>query len=130
MKLYNLCLLSLCCLAGSLSAKEVTISESDNGKTIALEVGDVLHVVLDGNPTTGYTWEPVAINEGQLNPDPVVYQSFSNLCGSGGQYTFTYTVAAGTSSRLTMLYARHWEKGVSPEKKFEVTIFSENAHQQ
>ena len=37
--------------------KTQTVTENDNGKTVTLNTGDKLVVKLDGNPTTGYTWQ-------------------------------------------------------------------------
>jgi inhibitor of cysteine peptidase len=39
------------------SANEVELNASDDGSQVDLNAGQMLVISLEGNPTTGYTWE-------------------------------------------------------------------------
>jgi predicted secreted protein len=41
----------------------IKLEETDSGKTIETSMGDHIEVALEGNPTTGYTWEVVSGQE-------------------------------------------------------------------
>jgi predicted secreted protein len=129
MKLFRSCLLGLCSLVGFLGAKEVTVTEIDNGKTVHLEAGDTLCVALEGNPTTGFEWKQTCANEEQLHAESTTYTPHSvHCCGSSGTFSFKYTVASEASSRLCFTYARPWEEGASPAKTFEITVASKGTN--
>ena len=105
------------------------LDESDNGTTIAVQVGDILKVVLKGNPTTGYGWyadlsgEDAALLQQVGEP---AYVADSDLIGAGGTYTFTFRVLQAGTARLALVYERSWED-VPPLQTFEVTVEAENA---
>ncbi len=48
-----------------------TLTESDNGRTIAITRGQVVKVQLNENPTTGFRWEP-SISSGIRITDDIV----------------------------------------------------------
>jgi inhibitor of cysteine peptidase len=100
----------------------VQVREQDSGGTIELHRGDRLVVVLEGNPTTGYTWEQVAgdaaiiesAGEPTFTPD-------SQALGAGGTVTVPFTAVGAGQTTLQLAYHRTFEPGVSPLKTFEVT---------
>lgn len=106
----------------TLFAKEVTLTEKDSGKSILLEVGDTLNVVLHGNPTTGYTWSLATFDDTHLKLTENAYHSSSNLCGAGGTFTFRFTPVSSGTTPLALEYSRSWEKGVPPHATFESLI--------
>jgi inhibitor of cysteine peptidase len=99
------------------------LTEADNGSTVELALGDTMEVVLDGNPTTGFTWESVA-------PDTAVLQQVgepefvaeTELLGSGGKFTFRFQAVGSGQTVLQLIYHRPWETDVAPERTFEVTV--------
>jgi predicted secreted protein len=87
--------LLLAALSGACSASAdapVQLGPDDNGSTVILPVGDSFNITLEGNLTTGYSWEA------DPAPDPSIlepvgepaYQSESKALGAGGEFTFTY----------------------------------------
>ena len=44
----------------------VKLTEENNGETITLKVGQEVHVLLTGNPTTGYLWEAPEVDAALL----------------------------------------------------------------
>jgi inhibitor of cysteine peptidase len=103
-----------------------TLSEADAGTTVMVLMHDTIKVVLEGNPTTGFTWERAPDDESavileQLG-DPE-FQPSTGLAGSGGEFTFRFEGVASGQAVLKLIYHRPWEAGVPPEKTFEVTVW-------
>lgn len=114
-------LLGACQRAGG---GNVQIGEQDAGKTVELRAGQKLVVVLEGNPTTGYTWETQpGLDESVLKPagEPE-FKPDSNAVGSGGKMTMTYEGLKPGEVTLTLLYHRPWEQNVDPLEVYEVTV--------
>lgn len=113
-------------LNGGLGARNpatVTVSEPNANSNVALHVGDTLVVTLDGNPSTGYTWE-VASNdpailksegEAQFTPD-------TSALGSGGKVILRFETVGIGQTPLKLIYHRPFETGVAPLKAFELTV--------
>ena len=102
-----------------------TLSEADAGTTVQVRMHDTINVVLEGNPTTGFTWERAPDDESaaileQLG-DPE-FKPATELVGSGGKFTFRFEAVASGQAVLRLIYHRPWETGVPPEETFEVTI--------
>jgi inhibitor of cysteine peptidase len=110
-------------LCVSVPEASARVSEEDAGSTVELRVGDTMEVVLDGNPTTGFSWETAAVDASVLKQlgEPQ-FEPASNLIGSGGEFTFRFEAVASGQTLLQLLYHRPWEKDVPPEKTFEVTV--------
>lgn len=106
----------------------VKVTEADNGKNITVKTGDTVQVVLEGNPTTGYTWT-VAIPDKdkgilQQQGDAVYAQQTTDksVVGAGGTFTFSLKAAAAGQTTLTFDYARPFDKDVAPLKTLTVNI--------
>jgi inhibitor of cysteine peptidase len=114
------------CISGSsppTDGEPLTLSEEDSGSTVEMQVGDTMEVVLEGNPTTGFTWETEAVDAAILNQlgEPE-FESDSELVGSGGTFTFRFEAVASGQTVLTLVYHRPWETAVPPASTFEVTV--------
>ncbi|MFH1103777.1 MAG: protease inhibitor I42 family protein [Actinomycetota bacterium] len=116
--------------AGALAATAMSSDEpsepqaftaADQGRSIELGVGESFSVVLDGNPTTGYGWQVDGIDESVLSTTDPEYRSDSNLIGSGGQYTFTFTGVAAGQTQVRLVYLRPWEQA-EPLETFGLTV--------
>jgi inhibitor of cysteine peptidase len=110
-------------LCVSVPEAQARVSEADAGSTVELRVGDTLEVVLDGNPTTGFSWETAAVDASVLKQlgEPG-FQPDTSLIGSGGKFTFRFEAVGSGQALLRLIYHRPWEKDVPPEKTFEVTV--------
>jgi inhibitor of cysteine peptidase len=102
--------------------KVVTLQADDTGKTIKLSSEDTLDVVLEGNPSTGYTWE---IEESE-NPKLTLmgephFEAGAQIPGAGGVFTFKFEVAESGTGDLRLIYHRTWETE-PPARTFEVTV--------
>lgn len=103
-------------------AKEVLLDQDDHGRLIELDQGQVLVVALDSNPSTGYTWEISAGNEGVLRLMSETFEVSSDLPGAPGVHTFRFEVVNEGETPLTLVYRRPWEQGVAPLETFSVRV--------
>ncbi len=125
LSLVGLCILGL--LAGcSAGGNVIALTKSDHGSTISVQKGDTIQVSLEGNPTTGYTWEwvPVGADFLRMSGEPE-YRSDGNLVGAAGKYTFTFDVTETGSGELHLIYHRTFEPDVPPLEDFSVSITAE-----
>ena len=101
----------------------VEITEEQNGGLVALGINDRLRVVIDGNPTTGYRWELRDLDPSLLRQigEPT-FSPFSNLQGSGGNFTFTFMALKVGTTHLRLSYRRPFEKGVPPARRYDVRV--------
>jgi inhibitor of cysteine peptidase len=103
--------------------KTIKINADDNGSTVEMKKGETLILSINGNPTTGYTWEVESVDQNILQsagePD---YKSDSMLVGSGGTYKFKFTAASAGVTPLKLKYWRTFEPDNPPVETFEVKI--------
>jgi inhibitor of cysteine peptidase len=123
------CLIIICLALAGCGAKgvdPVTIAQKDAGTTIHVKQGSLLNVTLEGNPTTGYTWEVApgagAGLEQQGEPE---FKADSSALGSGGMMTLQFKAAQTGTTDLKLIYHRTFEPNAAPLQTFEVTIVVE-----
>jgi inhibitor of cysteine peptidase len=88
-------------------------------------VGDTVEVQLEGNPTTGYTWEISQVDSkilGLIGKSYTQTRTDPKVAGTGGTFIFRIHACDKGTSELHLQYARVWEKGVPPIKTFDATI--------
>ena len=111
---------------GCTTNKQVTLTADDNGRQVEVEAGGQIVINLEGNPSTGYTWEAKDLDTTMLEQvgDPVFISTSPGSVGSGGILTLTFkSLKAGTAS-LKLVYHRPWEPGVDPLDTFTITVKS------
>ena len=105
-------------------AKPVTLTAADKGSQVSLKVGGQIVITLDGNPSTGYTWEAKGL-------DPTIFKqvgeatfvsSDPGMVGAGGTLTLTFKVLKAGLASLMLVYHRPWETGVDPLDTYSVTV--------
>jgi len=106
------------------SPRSVTLTDASNGGKVEVRNGGQIIIRLDGNPSTGYTWEAKDLDTTLFNQagDPVFSSSSPGLVGSGGVLTLTFNALKAGSSQLTLIYHRPWETGVAPIHTFTVKV--------
>jgi inhibitor of cysteine peptidase len=107
----------------SIQQATAVLHEGDAGSTVNLRVGDTMEVVLEGNPTTGFSWETAALDASVLKQlgEPE-FKPDTSLIGAGGKFTFRFEAVASGQTLLQLVYHRPWETNVPPEKTFEMTV--------
>lgn len=126
MKLITLSLILLfvftACSSNTVTGPE--ISKQDNGKSVSFNSGTDFNLVLEGNPTTGFTWKIISIDTVKIQPSGEYnYESYNkNADGSPGRFTFKFKAKEKGASTLKLGYLRVWEKGIPPIDSFKVKI--------
>ena len=108
-------------------SQPMVLDESFNGKTIYLsKEPEVFSVMLEGNPTTGYTWE---VDKGldtsalALAGEPLfMSQGQPGMVGAGGNFLFSFITQGKIAEvPLKLVYHRSWEDS-EPAKTFTLTV--------
>lgn len=114
------CLLTIMLLTACSSIQK--LDKNANGETITLSTGEQIQIKLEGNITTGYSWQVMSLEETILAPNgEPEYQSESNLAGAGGEFTFTFTAKSPGETHLELGYLRPWEDE-APLETFKITV--------
>ena len=111
-----------CSSAGS---RVLELSEKDSGRTLDLDEGDTVRVVLTSNPTTGFMWNQDGV------PDSDVIRLMSSkflqkpgterMTGAPGTQEFLYKVVGPGDTGVRLKYCRSWEKK-KPESVFQLRV--------
>ena len=126
---YLLAVLLICAAityGASPAANVKKLTDKDAGSAVTLKVGDILEVDLEGNPTTGYTWELAPgggallseQGEGEFKPN-------SKAMGAGGVVIHRYKAIREGKMKLRLIYHRTFEPNVPPAKSFEIDLVVE-----
>ncbi len=109
--------------AGKQRGIMLRLTQADSGSTITLHPGDTLEIVLQGNPSTGYTWEVKPGSEALLKQkgEPE-FTPDSKALGSEGRMTFRFDVVAVGKGSLVLLYRRTFEPEARPLRTFGIRI--------
>ena len=104
----------------------MVVGAEDSGSQVELAAGQVLEVRLDSNPTTGYSWEVVEVDEDVLSQiGEAEFQEApkedEQMVGVGGTETFRFSSSTGETT-LSLVYHRTWEKDVEPLETFTVQV--------
>jgi inhibitor of cysteine peptidase len=101
----------------------MNLTEADNDKQITLNAGDSLTLTLESNPTTGYSWQVIEIDNGVLIQDgaPEYKSDGRNIPGAGGTEIFRFKVVENGSTSLKLGYMRPWES-VLPIETFTIQV--------
>ncbi len=122
------CLMICAALAacGAQGPDPVTLTQKDAGTTVHVKQGSVLNITLEGNPTTGYTWEVVPGGSGVLEQQgEPAFKADSSALGSGGMMTLQFKATQTGTTALKLIYHRTFEPNVAPLQTFEATIVVE-----
>jgi inhibitor of cysteine peptidase len=102
----------------------VTITDMDNGKPVALHIGDTLRIELEANATTGYEWSLGLVDPSivQQRGEPEYIGPEQALPGAGGTSVWTFEAVRSGTTQLVLHYARPFETDVEPIQVFEITV--------
>jgi predicted secreted protein len=110
-------------VAGAGAADVVTISAIDNGSRVELAAGQVLDVVLEGNPTTGYQWLVDSIDRAVLRETgDWDFAPSSDADGAGGLVTLHFQAAAPGETELKLTYRQSWDNETPPAETYSVQV--------
>ena len=109
--------------AKNTSGSILEITEEQNGGTVAVIVHDTISIQIEGNPTTGFNWEPENLDKNllELVGEPK-FTPNRHLKGGNGIFTFNFKALQAGVTHLRLIYHRSFEKNVPPERIFEVIL--------
>ncbi|MBM3696221.1 MAG: protease inhibitor I42 family protein [Actinobacteria bacterium] len=83
----------------------------NDGAVIEVKVGERVTLELEGNPTTGYSWQITEIDPAVLAPSGEPdYQSSSDADGAGGVYTFRFDAVGAGETEVVLQYFPSWQE--------------------
>lgn len=112
------------CLKADYMHLALTRAELDAAKTTELSEGQLAYIVVDSNPTTGYSWTVKSSDEKIVK---VVKQQYladpegKDLAGAGGKEIIVVKAMTKGSVKLQCTYEQNWDGG-SKEKPMEYNI--------
>ncbi|EPY30438.1 inhibitor of cysteine peptidase [Strigomonas culicis] len=104
---------------------------ADNNTTITAKVNAQLRIMLEGNPSTGYSWQRDKFvgkdtqSDATFTVTSTYAQSTKGLIGAPGEYTFQVVPLKAGTHTLTLVYARSFEGVKSSDEKFVLHITAE-----
>ena len=104
--------------------QEVKASVDDDGREKQLKKGQTLVVTLEGNPTTGYSWEVTEPLDEQVlrQAGEPEFQQESDLVGAGGVQILRFEAVNAGKTTLKLIYHRPWEEGVDPLETYSIEV--------
>lgn len=118
-------LTGLALLAGC-QAAQVEAGIAENGESIDLAPGQMLSIRLDSNPTTGYSWAVIRVDQAILEQQGeavfVQENGQSNLVGAGGTETYRFKALREGETVVELGYLRPFEKGVAPINTYTLQV--------
>jgi inhibitor of cysteine peptidase len=100
-----------------------TIDRSYDNKTLDINVGDKLTIILEENPTTGYRWKLDQVNEEAMTLEDSKYSANSeSQVGGGGYRTFIFRSVSNGATKISLSLRREWEKEQSPIDRFQISV--------
>jgi predicted secreted protein len=113
--------LTLALLAAACGDDDVVKIDTESaGTTVELGVDETLEIRLRASPTTGYEW--VVLDPGVVEMISQSHRPDSDLDGSPGYTTLTFSPTGTGLADLTLGYMRPWEDDVEPIETFTVTV--------
>jgi inhibitor of cysteine peptidase len=105
------------------AAPPIIATETENGKTVAINQNALLIISLESNLSTGYSWR-VSKNDNSILKfvDQTTFPPKTPMPGAPGHQMFKFKAIATGSDAIELEYLRPWEKGVAPAKTFSVIV--------
>ncbi len=103
----------------------IVIRQADAGQYFTAKTGDIIEIILEENPSTGYLWEIADIDHNILVS---LESSFSDsgdvILGSAGIHKFLFKVKAPGETIISLRLSRPWENEADAIEQFQVTILA------
>jgi len=100
----------------------VVVTEADSGKQVFAQVGQIIELRLDANPSTGYMWDLTSLDGTALVVADRFFQSFSGQVGADGTETIRLRALRTAKMYLNLAYHRSWETGKAPLRTFSIDL--------
>ena len=118
----SLVLLGLIICSGCAAESQI-FTESDNGRSVAVNKGDKFTITLESNPTTGYVWAVESVDTSIITHDSQFsYESQSDLVGGGGAESIVFEAVSSGETTIQLKYWRSFEPDNPPIETFSITV--------
>lgn len=113
-------------LAVAAGGEQLTLTESDDGRTVETTVGSVLTIRLPSAPGSGYSWLVEHIDKrrakelGSSEFEPTGKRE--RALGGPAHQVFRFAARQAGRSKLVLHYRRPWEKKVPPLRTFTLNL--------
>jgi len=115
-----------CTPAASGDKNELLVEKDVNGTTVTLDKDQVLAIKLESNPTTGYGWHVIDVDETILQaegePEMVTPTQATPKLGAGGWEVLRFRAKASGETTLKLGYSRSFEPDTAPLETFTLTV--------
>ena len=101
-----------------------SFNQTDTNKTITVKPGETIKVLLDENPTTGYSWA-FNVTSGLTIAKDTYHEPASGLIGAGGVHEWQIKSSGTGSQQISAVYKRPWEPTFGNETAFVLNIIIE-----
>ena len=117
-------LVALTLATGCTPQQEVKASIADDGREKQLKKGQTLVITLEGNPTTGYSWEAAEPLDEQVlqQAGEPEFKAESDALGAGGVQVLRFEAVNAGKTTLKLVYHRPWEEGVEPLETYSIEV--------
>lgn len=108
------------------AAPVMEFTENDDGKTVPLPEGSEFRVSLEGNPTTGYSWN-ATLSEGLdlIDSNFTTEEHPQGMVGVGGVFFWDVRATDKGMQEFSAIYMRPWENVTGEEDTFSMTFIVE-----
>ncbi len=106
------------------SARNITVTEKENGGQLDLHPGDALILKLESIPSTGYSWQ-ISKNDARVTESmgkPEYERQDKKVMGGVEYQIFRFKALAKGTSTVELQYKRTWEKGKEPLKTYRIKV--------
>ena len=97
------------------------LTQTFNGKTVTVRKGGNIYISLEGNPTTGFTWNDTTKSEVVKLDGNVTHRASNRLIGAPGTSTAKFEAVSVGKGTIVLEYKRTWEKKPAAET-FKVDV--------
>jgi inhibitor of cysteine peptidase len=124
----HLCLVTVPLLLFGLfnaTGKNVVVTKAQHQSKIKVLKNTEFQVLLDSNPTTGFSWRVLSFDSTILQMKKEEFladKSAEDRVGAGGKQIFKFKTIANGTTDLQLIYQRPWEKDTSRADRFRVKI--------
>jgi inhibitor of cysteine peptidase len=103
-------------------ADEPPLSPEVAEETIEAQVNRTFKIIVDSNPSTGYTWKSI-FDKKMLKLEKSVYmRPEQQIPGKGGKQIYVFRPIKAGKTTIELQYARKWEKHPAKTKKYSVIV--------
>ena len=102
---------------------EIILTKEDNDSSLIVNRGDTLRIILQENPTTGYTWQV----DGELPPQLKEVSSeqkktYKGSLGGAGKRILDFSIEATGKAKLSLKYWQPRSGEASVSERFCVSL--------